>query len=215
MNRAAAEASAAAVAAAGGQAEALVADALDPVSCQRVVDELVSQFGGLHILCNLVGYFGPRGQGALDTIELDRWQWMVDINLKSVFLSSRAAIRAMLRAVQGAIVNTGTLAAVVARGGMAYGASKAGVLSLTRAMASEYQPDNIRVNCVCPSATDSQMYWASGGPARRRDEVVRSVQGLASPEQIADVFLFLASDRAARVTGHILLADNGFSSFRQ
>jgi NAD(P)-dependent dehydrogenase (short-subunit alcohol dehydrogenase family) len=122
----------------------------------------------------------------------------------------------MLAAGGGSIVNTGTLAAVIARGGIAYGTSKAAVLSLTRAMASDYQPLGIRVNCVCPSATDTAMYWDAASPhGVSREQVVGSVQGLASPEQIADAFLYLASDRSARLTGHILMADNGFTALRQ
>jgi NAD(P)-dependent dehydrogenase (short-subunit alcohol dehydrogenase family) len=59
------------------------------------------------------------------------------------------------------------------------------------------------------------MYWQSGGPGREREAVIRSVQGLSTPEEIAEVFLFLGSSRSARVTGHVLVADNGFSEFRQ
>ena len=212
---AAAERTASTVRAAGGQALAVKVDALDLAECERAVAEVTAALGGLHVLCNLVGYFGPRGAGSLDTIDLERWQWMLDINLTSVFCMSKAAIPAMLASGGGAIVNTGTLAAVIARGGIAYGTTKSAVLGLTRAMASEYQSLGIRVNCVCPSATDSPMYWSAGGQNQpRREDVVRSVQGLATPEQIADVFLFLATDRSARVTGHILMADNGFSAFR-
>ena len=91
------------------------------------------------------------------------------------------------------------------------------LLSLTRAMASEYQQHGIRVNCVCPSATDTPMLWAMVPRPREemREEIERTVQGLSSPEQIADVVLFLASRLSERVTGHILMADNGFSAFRQ
>jgi NAD(P)-dependent dehydrogenase (short-subunit alcohol dehydrogenase family) len=216
LDQAAAGQTAERVQAAGGEAIALGADALHSSDCERVVSDITARFGALHILCNLVGYFGPRGNGTLDTIDLERWQWMLDVNLTSVFVVSKAAIPAILAAGGGAIVNTGTLAAVIARGGIAYGTSKAAVLGLTRAMASEYQPLGIRVNCVCPSATDSPMYWEAGGPNRpSREDVARSVQGLASPEQIADAFVFLVSDRSARVTGHMLMADNGFSAFRQ
>jgi NAD(P)-dependent dehydrogenase (short-subunit alcohol dehydrogenase family) len=176
-------------------------------ACERMVAEVEERFGRLDILCNLVGYFGPRGAGQMDDIELDRWNWMMDINLKSVFMSSRYALPAMLRSGGGTVVNTGTLAAVIGRGGGAYGGSKSGVLALTHAMASEYQPYGDRVNCVCPSATDTPMHWGSGGPTRTRDDVVNSVQGLSTPENIADAFHFLATLVSKRVTGHILMAD--------
>jgi NAD(P)-dependent dehydrogenase (short-subunit alcohol dehydrogenase family) len=217
LNAEAAEGSVTAVREAGGEAIALTGDVLRAADCQAMVEATLATFGQLNILINLVGYFGPRGGGTMDEIDLDRWQWMMDINLKSVFMASRAAIPAILAAGGGAIVNTGTLAAVIARGGGggAYGGSKSGVLSLTRAMAADYLLRGIRVNCVCPSGTDTPMYWASGGPNRSREAVVNSLQGLSSPEQIAESFLFLASDvTAPRVTGHNLMADNGFSSFR-
>jgi NAD(P)-dependent dehydrogenase (short-subunit alcohol dehydrogenase family) len=214
INEDAAQATAEKVQANGGQSFALGIDALNDIDCKRMVDATVEQFGGLNILVNLVGYFGPRGNGNMDDIDLDRWQWMYDINLKSVFLASRHAIPAMLKAGGGAIVNTGTLAAVTARGGVAYGGSKSGVLSLTRAMAADYLLDRIRVNCVCPSGTDTPMYWGAGGGNRSREEIARSLQGLSSPEQIASHFLYLASSQSERVTGHILMADNGYSLFR-
>jgi NAD(P)-dependent dehydrogenase (short-subunit alcohol dehydrogenase family) len=123
----------------------------------------------------------------------------------------------MLESGGGAIVNTGTLAAVIGRpNSVAYGASKSGVLSLTRAMAADYFRQGIRVNCVCPSGTDPPMYMT--GATRRgvtREEIQRTDQGLSTPEEIASCFLFLASDDLSRrVTGHILMADNGFTELR-
>jgi NAD(P)-dependent dehydrogenase (short-subunit alcohol dehydrogenase family) len=216
VNREAAETTAERVRATGGEALALAVDALDADDCERMIAAVEDQYGALHVLCNLVGYFGPRGGGKLDEIDLERWHWMFDINLKSVFLVSRAAIPLMLRSGGGAIVNTGTLAALIGRpGGPAYGASKSGVLSLTRAMASEYQPYGIRVNCVCPSGTDTPMYFHRGKDDSAREAAASSVQGLSTPEEIAEVFHFLGSQRSTRVTGHILSADNGFSEFRQ
>ncbi len=215
LDPAAAEGTAVAVREVGGEALALGADVLVDDECRRMVQSAVERFGRLDILCNLVGYFGPRGAGQMDDIDLDRWDWMMDINLKSVFMASKHAVPALLRSGGGAVVNTGTLAALIGRGGGAYGGSKSGVLSLTRAMAAEYQPYGIRVNCVCPSATDTPMYWGAGSGSRRKEDVAKTAQGLSSPEQIADAFFYLATDMSARVTGHILVADNGFSGFRQ
>jgi NAD(P)-dependent dehydrogenase (short-subunit alcohol dehydrogenase family) len=203
--------------AAGGQALALSGDALAAADCARVVRETEARFGRLDVLVNLVGLFGRGGGGNVDAVALDEWDMMIDINLKSVFLMSKHAIPALLRAGGGAIVNTGTLAAVIGRpGSVAYGASKSGVLALTRAMAADYFKQGIRVNCVCPSGTDTPMYMHSA--LRRgatREEIRQTDQGLSTPDEIAASFLFLASDRLSRrVTGHILMADNGFSEFR-
>jgi NAD(P)-dependent dehydrogenase (short-subunit alcohol dehydrogenase family) len=195
----------------GGEALAIGADVLEEHDCRHMVEAVRERYGKLDVLCNLVGYFGPRGGGPLDEVDLQTWQWMMDINLKSVFMASKWAIPEMLER-GGAIINTGTIAAVIGRSGGAYGAAKSGVLSLTRAMASDYRSHGIRVNCVCPSATDTPMYWAIAPGSRQ--EAARTTQGLSSPEQIASVFLFLASPLADRVNGQILVADGGFSSFR-
>lgn len=208
----AAEATAAAI---GGNALPLSADVLKSEDCARTVAAVEAQFGKLDVLVNLVGYFGPRGGSwAAETFDLAAWNWMMDVNLKSVFLVSKYAIPAMLRAGAGAVVNTGTIAAVIGRGPGAYAASKSGVLALTRTMAADYAPHNIRVNCVCPSATDTPMYWQSGGGTRRREDIAASPQGLSSPETIAAAFLYLASNLSARVTGQILVADGGYTTFR-
>jgi MFS family permease len=90
-----------------------------------------------------------------------------------------------------------------------------GVLALTRAMAADYAAHNIRVNCVCPSATDTPMYWQAGSGGRRQEDVASSVQGLSTPETIAAAFLYLASDRSPRVTGQVLIVDGGFTTFRE
>lgn len=190
-------------------------DVLNAADCQRAVDAVVERFGRLDVLVNLVGYFGPRGGGWANGLDVERWDWMMDINLKSVFMASKHAIPAMLRSGGGAIVNTGTIAAVIGSDVGAYGASKSGVLALTRAMAADYVEQGIRVNCVCSSATDTPMYWQSSGPNRRREDVVQSVQGLSTPDQIAAALLYLASDELSpRVNGQVLVADGGFTVIR-
>lgn len=201
----------------GGQALALSGSVLAAADCVRIVRETVARFGRLDVLVNLVGLFGRGGGGNVDTVPLDEWDMMIDINLKSVFLMSKPAIPELLRAGGGAIVNTGTLAAVIGRpGSVAYGASKSGVLSLTRAMAADYFKQGIRVNCVCPSGTDTLMYMHGATLRGQTREALRQTdQGLSTPEETAQAFLFLSSDRLSkRVTGHILMADNGFSEFR-
>ncbi|MFC1719482.1 SDR family NAD(P)-dependent oxidoreductase, partial [Candidatus Poribacteria bacterium] len=134
------------------------------------------------------------------------------------------AIPEMLKAGRGAIVNTGTIAAVIARGGTCYGTGKSGVLSLTRAMAADYFRHNIRVNAVCPSAVDTGMLYNAALVRRMKrgmtleeakESFIHSDQGLSLPEEIAPSFLLLASDQLSRkINGHILLTDNGFSRMR-
>ncbi|MBV9357166.1 MAG: SDR family NAD(P)-dependent oxidoreductase, partial [Chloroflexi bacterium] len=91
LQPAAAEATVNRIRSAGDQALALSADVLRDQDCQRMVDGVLQRYGRLDSLCNLVGYFGPRGGGSLDQLELGTWRWMMDINLKSVFMTSKWA----------------------------------------------------------------------------------------------------------------------------
>ena len=223
INGAAAEAAAAEIRAGGGDAYATVADALVASDCARAVQETVDQYSRLDVLINLVGFFG-RGGGGVDKVSLEDWDWMMDINLKSVFLMSKYAIPEMLKGDGGAIVNTGTTAAIMGRAGSPiYGTPKAGVLSLTRAMAADYFRQPIRVNAVCPSGTLTRMLTdvlrqRAGDEeelAHQLEMFRESDQGLSTPEDIAPAYLYLASDQLSRkVTGHILMVDNGFSMMR-
>jgi NAD(P)-dependent dehydrogenase (short-subunit alcohol dehydrogenase family) len=224
LNGEAAAATAAEVCAAGGQAHAVTANALAADDCGRVVGQTIERFGKLTSLINLVGFFG-KGDGMVDTVSLAEWDWMMDINLKSVFLMSKYALPALMQAGGGSIVNTGTLAAVIARGGSpSYGAPKAGVLALTQALAADYAKAHIRVNAVCPSATDTGMFANFVSERAEQNVTLEEIkakvrqgdQGLSTPAQIAPAFLFLASDQLSpKVTGHILMADNGFSLMRR
>src|SRR5579859_2751186 len=92
----AAQATADHVRAEGGDAVAVGANVLEEHDCQRMVDVVRERYGQLDVLCNLVGYFGPRGGGPLDEVDLQTWHWMMDINLKSAFMASKWAIPAML-----------------------------------------------------------------------------------------------------------------------
>jgi NAD(P)-dependent dehydrogenase (short-subunit alcohol dehydrogenase family) len=223
IKKEAAESVAAEVRSAGGEASAIVADVLSADDCARVVKETVETHGKLNILINLVGSF-ERGGGRIDKLPLDDWDWMIGMNLKSVFLMSKYAVPEMMKAGKGAIVNTGTIAAVIARGGTCYGTGKSGVLSLTRAMAADYFKHGIRVNAVCPSAVDTGMLYNAALSNRMKrgmtleeakGSYIKSDQGLSLPEEIATSFLFLASDQLSRkVNGHILLTDNGFAAMR-
>jgi NAD(P)-dependent dehydrogenase (short-subunit alcohol dehydrogenase family) len=223
INGEAAESVAAEARAAGGEAYATAADALVAADCMQAVRETVDRFGTLDVLINLVGFFG-KGGGGVDTLPLDDWHWMMDINLKSVYLMSKYAIPEMLKGGGGAVINTGTTAAVMGRSGSPiYGTPKSGVLSLTRAMAADYFRQGIRVNAVCPSGTLTAMFTKAVGRraasedelAQRLDEMRKGNQGLSVPEDIAPAYLYLASKQLSpKVTGHILMADNGFSMMR-
>ncbi len=197
----------------GGRAAFVQADVTDPAACDRVVREAEQAFGRLDILFNNAGII--RRASVVDTTE-EEWDRVLEVNVKSVFLMSKAAVPALVRSGGGVIVNTGSGWGLVGgRNAASYCASKGAVVNLTRAMALDHAPQQIRVNCVCPGDTDTPMLREE---ARQLGEDVASfLKGSAArplgrmgrPEEIAQAVLFLASDAASFVTGAILVVDGG------
>ena len=166
-----------------------------------IVDQLESELGRLDILVNNAGVLRPTRAEAISDEE---WDLVIDGNLKSTFVCCRAAITAFRRAGGGSIINMSSSAgkSVSTIGGAHYTAAKAAVLGLTRHLARELAADNIRVNAVCPGLIDTEMVrstipvravaaYAAGFPMRR----------LGTPREVADLVVFLASDRASYITG--------------
>ena len=181
--------------------------------CQSVVDRAMGQFGRLDILFNNAGIV--LGGSLLDCTE-EEWQRTMDVNLKSMFLMSRAVIPQMQRQGSGAIINMGSIAgpAGVANRG-AYSVSKAGVVGLTKSLAIDFVQDGIRVNCICPGTVDTpslrQRIASAPDPQEaRRAFVARQPMGrLGRPEEIAALALFLASDDSRYMTGQAIVMDGG------
>ena len=141
---------------------------------------------------------------------------LVDVNLKGVVFASQAAIPHMIRAGGGAIVHDASNAGLVGRPWQpVYGATKAGIISLTKAMGLSLAKDKIRVNCVCPGSIDTPMLRdalaASGDFEQnwRRTEMVIPLGRIRAPEDIASATVFLASEDAAYITGAVLPVDGG------
>lgn len=178
----------------------------------RAVAMAEEQFGGLDAVAHVAGI---SGGGPVDTSSRDRWDWVLDTNLRGTHIVCTAAIPALRRRGGGAIVTTGSVMGRVSHGGDgAYDASKAGVEALTRAMALRCAPDGIRVNCVVPGTTDTPLMWA-GTPPGWRDEIIERAKAeiplgrMAAPVEIARVIAFLLSDDAVYVTGAALAVDGG------
>jgi len=196
----------------GGKALFDGADVTRDADCRRVVELAVREFGGLHIVVNCAGMILRAAVTELSEADWDR---VMAVNVKSIYLTSRHAIPHMAKA-GGSIINMasgwglagGPRAAV-------YCASKGAVVLLTKAMAIDHGPQNIRVNCICPGDTDTGMLRSEakqlGEPSDRflAEAARRPLGRVGKPEEIAQAALFLASDASSFVTGTALVVDGG------
>lgn len=171
------------------------ADLADAAAAQRAIDAAANALGGLDALVNVAGTFCWQ---TLEGGDLDAWDLLYRVNLRTAAAASKAALPHLRRSDAGRIVNIGANAATKAGAGMgAYAASKAGVARLTEALAEELKSDTrITVNAVLPSILDT--------PPNRKDMPDADFSRWVTPAQLAEVVLFLLSDHAAAVTGALL-----------
>ncbi|MCS7295268.1 MAG: SDR family oxidoreductase [Chloroflexota bacterium] len=210
-----AEASAAEIAGAGGEAFALAADVGAPEDAARLVAAAVERWGRLDILCNNAGIM-DRMAPAADT-PLDLWDRVLRVNLTGPFLLCREALPVMLRQGAGAIVNIASVGGLHGgRAGAAYTASKHGLIGLTKNIAFMYAAQNIRCNAICPGPVQTAI-GLGGEPnafgLARMQLGASLMPRIAQPEEIAAVALFLASDEASFVNGAVLVADGGWTAY--
>lgn len=168
------------------------ADVTDPHSMDSVVSKSMDRFGGIHILVNTVGGF--RAGTPLHETTLETFNFMFKLNVLSIFNASKAVIPVMIRQKQGSIVN------IAARPGLkgtknssAYSAAKSGVIRLTESMASELKHQGINVNCIIPGTIDT--------PQNRSSMPNSDFEKWVKPEQLAEVIVFLTSDKARNING--------------
>jgi len=173
----------------------IATDLLDPASVQAAVDKTVQRFKRVDVLCNLAGAF-RMGLPVHETSDKD-WNFLADVNARTVLHTSRAVVPVMLKAGGGKIVNVGAFAAQKGAAQMgAYIASKSAVIRLTETMAAELRERNINVNCVLPTIIDTPENRAAMPDADPRRWV--------APQDLAQVVLFLASDAARAIHGAAL-----------
>jgi NAD(P)-dependent dehydrogenase (short-subunit alcohol dehydrogenase family) len=196
----------------GQQAIFVDCDVRSKAQIEAMVAATVNAFGGVDILVNNAGV--GASTPLLETAE-DRWDEVIDTNLKGHFLCAVAVVPRMAARGGGAIVNTSSILAVATLPNCGpYTASKAGIIGLTRAMALEWGPLGIRVNCILPGSTDTSMLWEGVPPDRlpqERERLERAIPlgRIASPEEIAEATVWLCSPRASFVTGSLLWLDGG------
>ena len=201
---------------AGGEAVFVRTDVSVEADVQKLVAETVRHFGRLDCAFNNAGIAPKdsdrRPMAQLDTAAFDR---LISVDLRGVFLSMKHQLREMVRAGGGAIVNTASIAGVVAEPGVAgYVAAKHGVIGLTRAAAIEYAAHGIRVNALAPGWVDTPMTAAlKSDPALdARLRATAPIGRPAQPEEMAGAVLYLCSDAASYVTGQVHVADGAFTA---
>jgi NAD(P)-dependent dehydrogenase (short-subunit alcohol dehydrogenase family) len=192
-------------------ASSIAVDVGDPAACEAMVAHAVAAFGGLHIAFNNAGIPTPIG-GEFEEIPLDQWQQVLGVNLSGVFHSMRAEVPALRASGGGAIVNTASVAALVAAPGMAaYVAAKHGVAGLTKAAALDLIRHRIRVNAVCPGIIATGMTAAVVADPEKKAAAEAQVPAgrIGTPEEVAEMVLFLASDAASYMVGALVTIDGG------
>lgn len=206
----------AAIEADGGRAVPLAGDVRDEALAEAAVALAESRYGGLDIAFNNAGMTG-RAQ-PLHQVSPEEWRQILDTNLGSAFLGARHQIPALLRRGGGSLIFTSTFVGHTAglAGMGAYAASKAGLIGLVQAIATEYGAQGIRANALLPGGTDTPMGRASmpSEQARRYVEGLHALKRLAEPREIAQSALYLASDASSFTTGTALLVDGGVSIHR-
>jgi NAD(P)-dependent dehydrogenase (short-subunit alcohol dehydrogenase family) len=200
---------AASLRAAGADAIAVPADVTDASAVRQMVEQAGNRFGTIHILVNNAGILRPTPVSDIDEHE---WDLVIDVNLKGTFLCSQAVLPAMRAAGWGRIINFSSTAgkSVSTIGGAHYTAAKAGVLGFTRHLAKEVAADGITVNAVCPGLIETEMVRDVLGDARAHAFGASfPIPRLGQPEEVAELVAFLASDRAAYITGASLDINGG------
>ena len=194
----------------GGEASVFAADVTSNNDCQEMAAAAQSRYGNINILINNVGISGP---GSVTDVDEAFWDTVMDVNLKSVMLTSKHAIPQMIQAGGGSIVNLSSIVGLRAGSGRPshpYAASKSGIIGLSNSMAVHYGRDNIRVNCIAPGHIHSPMVARHTSPEMldlRRRAGPLGTEG--TPWDVAYAALFLASDEARWISGATLPVDAG------
>ena len=186
----------------GGVAKGFKSDAADFDAAQKLVDQVVEEFGTVDILVNNAGITRDT---LLMRMSEEQWDEVIRINLKSIFNLSKAVIRPMLKAKSGSVINMSSIVGVTGNAGQAnYAASKAGIIGFTKSMAAELGSRNIRCNAIAPGFIETEMTGALDEKVVQqwRDSIPLKRGG--TPEDIANATLFLASDMSSYITGQTI-----------
>ena len=191
-------------------------DVSDKVAVDTLFDTAAETYGSVDIAFNNAG-ISPPEDDLIENTELDAWDRVQDINLKSVYLCSKAALRHMVPQQKGSIINTASFVAVMgsATSQISYTASKGGVLAMSRELGVQFARQGIRVNALCPGPVNTPLLQElfAKDPERAARRLVHIPLGrFAEPEELAAAVAFLASDDSSFITASTFLVDGGISS---
>ncbi|MBM3949714.1 MAG: SDR family oxidoreductase [SAR202 cluster bacterium] len=209
LKKESADRAAADVIAKGGQAIAVSGDVTKKADVDRLVKAALDRFKAIHILVNNAGVLRPT---KVIDIEEEEWDWVINVNLKGTYLCSRAVLPAMRKAGWGRIVNFSSTAGKKHStvGGAHYTAAKAGILGFSRHLAKEEAQYGITSNSVCPGLINTEMVVSTVGEKRALEFAdTFPIKRLGRPDEVAELVAFLASDRAAYITGASLDINGG------
>lgn len=191
-------------------------DVTDELQVNALFDTTAARYGSVDIAFNNAG-ISPPDDDSIETTEPPAWERVQDVNLKSVYLCSRAALRHMTAQRSGSIINTASFVAVMgsATSQISYTASKGGVLAMTKELGVQFARQGIRVNALCPGPVNTPLLQElfAKDPERAQRRLVHIPKGrFAEPEEIAAAVAFLASDDASFITASTFLVDGGIAS---
>jgi 3-oxoacyl-[acyl-carrier protein] reductase len=191
----------------GINAKGYQSDASDFASAEKLVDDVVKDFGDLHIVVNNAGI--TRDNLLMRMSEL-QWDEVMQTNLKSIFNLSKFAIKPMLKARNGVIINLSSIVGINGNAGQSnYSASKAGIIGFSKSLAKELGSRNIRCNVVAPGFIATEMTGDLDEKVREQWQQIIPLKRIGSTEDVANLCLFLASDLATYITGQVINVDGG------
>lgn len=191
----------------GGKAKGFKSDAADFTAAQKLAEDVVAAFGTIDVLVNNAGI--TRDTLLLRMTE-DQWDEVMSVNLKSAFNLTKAVLKPMLKARSGSIINMSSVVGVKGNAGQAnYAASKAGILGFTKSVAAELGSRNIRCNAIAPGFIETEMTGALDEKVVQEWREAIPLKRGGTPEDVANLTLFLASDMSTYITGQVIHVDGG------
>ncbi len=191
----------------GVKAKGYRSDASDFQAADQLITDVVADFGKLDVLVNNAGV---TRDALLMRMSEEQWDTVMNINLKSVFNLTKAAIKTMMRAKSGSIINITSVVGLMGNAGQAnYAASKAGIIGFSKSVALELGSRNIRSNAVAPGFIETEMTDALEAKALEEWKQSIPLKRGGKPEEVADACVFLGSDRSKYITGQVLQVDGG------